>query len=155
MTKVIYENDTGLVTRSTNNGNACLRVDARRAGGGRKFFPATKKGEVEAKAFLQSVLSEKTKRGSYTNPNSTPTFRNALSQIEDNFFAHYVRHARITKLSDDTVGNVERDLRQLCEFEYGDKILGDVRVGDLKPRRIQKAVRDELLDRMGEFQAIH
>lgn len=146
MSKVIYENDVGRVARGKANGKDCFVADARKAGGGRKFFPDTKKGEALAKAFLQSVLTEQTKRGAYTNPNTTPTFGDALNKIDDNFMSHYERHARIQKLSDDTVRNVERDLGQLCDFEYGDKKLSDVRVGDLRPRQIQKAIRDELLD---------
>ncbi len=142
----LYENDAGRVTEGKNNGKRCYIANARKAAGGRKYFPATKKGEAEAKAFLQSVLGEKTKRGAYTNPNTTPTFGDALNKIDDNFMSAYERHARIQKLADDTVKNVERDLEQLCNFEYGDKKLRDVRVGDLKPRRIQKAIRDELLD---------
>ena len=141
-----YENDAGRVTEGKNNGKRCYIANARKAAGGRKYFPATKKGEAEAKAFLQSVLSEKTKRGAYTNPNTTPTFCDALNKIADNFMSAYERHARIQKLADESVKNVERDLKQLCDFEYGDKKLRDVRVGDLKPRRIQKAIRDELLD---------
>ena len=146
MTNTLYENDAGRVTRGRANGKESLVADARLVGGGRKYFPATKKGEAEAKAFLQSVLSEKTKRGAYTNPNTTPTFGDALNKIDDNFMSAYERHARIQKLADESVKNVERDLKQLCDFEYGDKKLRDVRVGDLKPRRIQKAIRDELLD---------
>jgi len=142
----LYENDAGRVIEGKNNGKRCYIANARKAAGGRKYFPATKKGEAEAKAFLQSVLSEKTKRGAYTNPNTTPTFGDALNKMDDNFMSAYERHARIQKLADDTVKNVERDLEQLCDFEYGDKKLRDVRVGDLKPRRIQKAIRDELLD---------
>ena len=142
----LYENDAGRVTEGKNNGKRCYIANARKAAGGRKYFPATKKGEAEAKAFLQSVLGEKTKRGAYTNPNTTPTFGDAINKIDDNFMRAYERHARIQKLADDTVKNVERDLEQLCNFEYGDKKLRDVRVGDLKPRRIQKAIRDELLD---------
>ncbi len=142
----LYENDAGRVSEGKNNGKRCYIANARKAAGGRKYFPATKKGEAEAKAFLQSVLGEKTKRGAYTNPNTTPTFGDALNKIDDNFMSAYERHARIQKLADDTVKNVERDLEQLCNFEYGDKKLRDVRVGDLKPRRIQKAIRDELLD---------
>ncbi len=101
MTNTLYENDAGRVTRGRANGKESLVADARLVGGGRKYFPATKKGEAEAKAFLQSVLSEKTKRGAYTNPNTTPTFGDALNKIDDNFMSAYERHARIQKLADE------------------------------------------------------